>query len=431
MNTAESAVLKRLLDGRCWSAADSAEEAELVIINTCSVRETAEQRIKGRLAHFTALKKKIVPRYFSLLVTGCMAARLGNKLHEYGADFVVPPADGQSFLQILARLENGGQHLEAPLLPQETWEDEPAYEEGSFRCFVPIMRGCNNFCSYCIVPYVRGREVSRSPAAILAEIAFLTHKNVCEITLLGQNVNSYHFHDKDGNITFPDLLKQIACAVRGTSIRRVRFLSSHPKDLSPEIISVLKDNPVFCRHIHLCVQHGSNRVLSAMNRRYTRETYLSLVDKLRAALPDLSLSTDILVGFPGETEAEFEEVLTLMDEIKFLYAYMYHYNPREGTAAAALPGRISDTVKHERLARVITLQKKHTQELLRERLGRAEEVLVEGISRNDPDEVLCRTERDEMVVVAANPSLAGSFIQVTIKELRGNTLRGSIHGITG
>jgi len=269
---------------------------------------------------------------------------------------------------------------------------------------------------------VRGRELSRDPEAILEEIRLLGSRGVKEITLLGQNVNSYLWEDK--RLDFPGLLRLIASDLSGENgVRWVRFLSSHPKDLSDELIRVLAENPVFCRHIHLCVQHGSNRILSAMNRRYTREQYLDLVRRLCSAMPDLSLSTDILVGFPGETEEDLEATLALMEEVKFLYSYMYHYNPREGTAAFSLPGRVSAEVKRERLSRVIALQKQHTGELLKSRVGKEVTVLIEGISRKNADELISRTERDEMVVLSGNAALPGSFAQVTLSSLRGNTFR--------
>jgi len=301
-----------------------------------------------------------------------------------------------------------------------------------FRSFVPIMHGCNNFCSYCIVPYVRGREVSRSPDAILSEIRLVGERGVREVTLLGQNVNSYLWVDEKRKLGFPGLLELIASNLGSPNldskpgapgVKWVRFLSSHPKDLSPEAIQVMARNPAFCRHIHLCVQHGSNRILSAMNRRYSREQYLELVACLRSALPGLSLSTDILVGFPGETEDDLEQTLALMEEVKFLYAYMYHYNPREGTAAASLPGRIDDEVKRKRLSRVIALQKRHTAELLKSRIGEQVTVLVEGISRKNADELISRTERDEMVVVPGKAGAIGSFGKLTLSSLRGNTFR--------
>lgn len=418
MNTAESAALKNNLNARGWRESDSAKSANFIIINTCSVRATAEQRVFGRLAYYKAQKAAGIDQ--KLLVTGCMASRLGGALLEHGADFVMGAEEKSKFAQILSQLElcgAGGGSCE-----QDFQFHNTHYEDGAFRAFVPIMHGCNNFCSYCIVPFVRGREVSRPPDEIKREIEFLASRNVREITLLGQNVNSYRYKSVD----FPALLQNIALWTQDTPVRRVRFLSSHPKDFSPRTIEALCGSRVFCRHIHLPVQHGSNRVLAAMNRRYTRETFLDLVSRLREALPDLSLSTDILAGFPGETEAEFEEVLTLMNEVKFLRAFMYHYNVREGTAAAALPGRLSEEVKRERLARVIALQKEHTRAFLQNRLGKTEDVLVEGLSKKSRREVICRTEQDEMVVCEGGASLAGSFISVRILELRGNTLAGEV-----
>ncbi|GHV91047.1 hypothetical protein AGMMS50268_15500 [Spirochaetia bacterium] len=203
----------------------------------------------------------------------------------------------------------------------------------------------------------------------------------------------------------------------------MRFLSANPGDFSPQTIKVMAEHPVFCRHLHLCVQHGSNRILAAMNRRYTREAYLELAAEIRLSMPGITLSTDILVGFPGETEADLEETLDLMNEVKFLYSYMYHYNPREGTAAYDLPGRIDEKLKKERLARVIALQKQHTQELLKSRLGSRETVLIEGISRKNADELISRTERDEMAVVPGKASMIGSFAEITLSGLRGNTFR--------
>ncbi|HOJ98669.1 MAG TPA: tRNA (N6-isopentenyl adenosine(37)-C2)-methylthiotransferase MiaB [Termitinemataceae bacterium] len=435
MNVAESAAMEFVLKERGWGPSENAEEADLVVINTCSVRATAEKRVLGRLAHYQALKKK---RPFTLLVTGCMAERLGEKLKERvpAVDYVMGPAYRSRFPLILEAIEKGSPFVETDEAPVYRFASSHL-EEGAFRSFVPIMHGCNNFCSYCIVPYVRGREVSRDPASILEEIRLLANRGVREITLLGQNVNSYRWEGplsfpegpwelqvwRGGPLTFAGLLELIAQTIEGTPIRWVRFLSSHPKDFSPEVIRVLAEHPVFCRHLHLPVQHGSDRILAAMNRRYTRRQYLDLVARLREALPGLSLSTDILIGFPGETEEDLEATLDLMEKVRFLYAYMYHFNPREGTAAYSLPNRVPEEVKRQRLARVIELQKHHTREQLKSRLGSPVRVLIEGISRKNADEVLGRTERDEMVVVPGDASLIGTFGEVTLSSLRGNTFR--------
>jgi len=431
MNIAESAALALAGRESGWLEAANFEEADLVLLNTCSVRVTAEQRVFGRLAQYKALKKK---RPFTLVVAGCMAERLGEKLKkDYAVDYVMGISARSLFPLILESVEKGGAFTDAEAAEKPVFSFSSFHHDNSspFRSFVPIMHGCNNFCSYCIVPYVRGRELSRDPRAILEEIRLLGRRGVKEITLLGQNVNSFRWEDReDKRLDFPGLLQLIASDLADSNqqngVKWVRFLSSHPKDLSDELIRVLAENPVFCRHIHLCVQHGSNRILSAMNRRYTREQYLDLVRRLRSAMPDLSLSTDILTGFPGETEEDLEATLALMEEVKFLYAYMYHYNPREGTAAFSLPGRISAEVKRERLSKVITLQKRHTAELLKSRVGKEVTVLIEGISRKNADELISRTERDEMVVLPGNATLLGSFAQVTLSFLRGNTFRSKL-----
>jgi tRNA-2-methylthio-N6-dimethylallyladenosine synthase len=404
-----------------------------VLLNTCSVRQTAEQRVMGRIAAYAALKKKrLAEKPLCLVVAGCMAERLGDTLKERcpAVDFVMGTSARSIFPLILEAAEAAGKcGAGAVTIAQLTEKPVFAFssshlEEGqdgqpSVRSFIPIMHGCNNFCSYCVVPYVRGREISRDPASILEEIRFLGERGVREITLLGQNVNTYCW----GEIDFPRLLRLAADAVKGGSIRWVRFLSANPKDFSPQTIEVMAEHPEFCRHLHLPVQHGSNRVLAAMNRRYTREQYLKLVREIRAALPGISLSTDILVGFPGETEEDMEDVFALMEEVKFLYAYTYHYNPREGTAAYGLPNRIDETVKKERLGRVMDLQERHTLDWLKSRLGSRDRVLVEGISRKNADELITRTERDEMVAVPGTPSLIGSFAELTLSGLQGNTFR--------
>ncbi|MDR1903536.1 MAG: tRNA (N6-isopentenyl adenosine(37)-C2)-methylthiotransferase MiaB [Treponema sp.] len=447
MNIAESAALKQILKGRGWVAAESGEEADLVLLNTCSVRLTAETRALGRLDHYAALKKKRSAQghSFVIVLAGCMAERLGARIREKRGeiDYVMGTAARSLFPQILEEAEQGlaaGEFTaKKAFLASEGFQfsfspshiEEETGEGGPVRSFIPIMHGCNNFCSYCIVPYVRGPEISRSPASILAETRLAGGKGIREITLLGQNVNSYNWVGGGlneegidaGGFDFPGLLELVAGEAEQTAVGWVRFLSSHPRDFSPRAVQVMADHPVFCRHLHLCVQHGADAVLKAMNRRYTREEYLELVSAIRRAMPGITLSTDILVGFPGETEADLEATLSLMDEVKFLYAYMYHYNPREGTSAYTLPGRIPEQVKRRRLARVIEKQKQHTGELLRARIGSREKVLIEGISRKNADELITRTEKDETAVVRGKHSLIGRFAEITLASLHGNTFR--------
>jgi tRNA-2-methylthio-N6-dimethylallyladenosine synthase len=439
MNKAESAAMETTLREHGWERS-SEEEAQLVLLNTCTVRATAENRAWNRIRQLSARKKE---RSFVLAVVGCMAEQHKGAIQRRapGVDYVLGTFQKQSFGLMLDMIARGQK--------AEVLEETPKYvfgarhhEPGAFRSFVPIMHGCNNFCSYCIVPYVRGREVSRSPADILREIDQLEDLGVREITLLGQNVNSYCWEAEGETLNFPGLLRMIAAHLEERRQFRtasgqaeefwqpdgrigwIRFLTSHPKDLSHELIDVIAGNPLFCRHIHLPFQSGSDAVLAAMNRRYTREGYLALVEELREKIPQLTLSTDVLVGFPGETEEDFEQTLDLMRRVRFSYAFMYHFNAREGTPAAEMPNRIPDALKKARLARVIALQKEITASLMRERVGQVDEVLIEGVSRRSSKEVLARTTRDEMVVFAASQDRIGQFARVRLVSITGNTFRG-------
>jgi tRNA-2-methylthio-N6-dimethylallyladenosine synthase len=437
MNKAESNALELELKGAGWAAAADPGEADLVILNTCSVRITAEDRIWGRLGQLVGLKEK---RPFTLTVMGCMAENYSEDLTERvpGVDLVVGTFRKASFVKSLDRLfgEDGAaarlaeadskekNRLRDELLPEDRlyrFQDIHA-EEGGFKAFVPIMHGCNNFCSYCIVPYVRGREISREPDEILAELDRLESQGVKEVTLLGQNVNSFRFAGEDGRtVLFPGLLGMIAGRVR--SIEWIRFLTSHPKDLSDELIDLIAANRKLCRHIHLPVQHGSNAILRAMNRRYTAEGYRALVERIRRTVPDVSLTTDLIIGFPGETEQDLDATLGLMQDVGFDDAFTYKYNPREGTKAYELGDTVPDEVKLERLSRVIELQRRIGHTRKEARLGSREKVLVEGVSKKNAGELLARTERDEMVVFPGPVSLIGGFRTVELSALSGNTFK--------
>ncbi len=422
MNKAESAALETQFAERGWTCAADAETADLVLINTCSVRITAENRAWGRIAHHAARKRE---RPFFLVVTGCMAERLKEAMRKKipAIDYVLGNFQKQAFGLVLDAAARGERLPSVEETPSFVFAPSH-WEQGAFRSFVPIMHGCDNFCSYCIVPYVRGREVSRDPEAVLGEVHSLAGRGVREITLLGQNVNSYRHVDDDGAcLDFPGLLGRVAAEARGTGIGRVRFVTSHPKDISDATIDAIAREPLLARHVHLCAQHGSDRMLSAMNRKYSRAYYLDLVRRLRERVPGISLSTDILVGFPGETEEDLREALSLMEEVRFAYAYMYHFNPREGTPAVDLPGRVPEDVKRERLSRVIALQKRITGEIMRALVGAELEVLVEGVSRKQDGELLARTDHDMMVVFPGPASRIGSFVRVRLRSLRGNTFR--------
>lgn len=422
MNKAESSALENLFRQNGWAPGGPAD-ADLVVINTCAVRITAEDRAWGRIAHYAAKKRE---RPFTLAVTGCMAERLKDRMREAqpGIDYIIGNFQKNAFPSVLAAIEGR--------LPPQDLEEVPVFsfapdhgEAGDFRAFVPIMHGCDNFCSYCIVPYVRGREVSRSPGEILDEISRLEDAGVREITLLGQNVNSYRWKNGEA-LDFPGLLRDISHHLDrrgGDGIRWIRFLSSHPKDLSDAALDAMAADDRYCRHIHLCLQHGSDRILNAMNRKYTSREYLALVDRVRAKLPDISLSTDILIGFPGETERDLVDTLDMMRRVGYSYSFMYHYNPREGTPAATMPNPVPDSVKRERLARVIDLQKELTRMRMEELLGKTREVLVEGVSKKRKTELLGRTAGDMMVVFEGKPEKVGGFARVLLESIQGNTFR--------
>lgn len=437
MNKAESAALESLFRERGWSPApalppnatvEPGTAPDFVLINTCSVRITAENRAWGRIDHWAGEKQRLAResgRRLVLAVTGCMAERMKKEIRvrQPAVDHVIGTFQKQAFGLVVDAAGKG--------LALEEVEESPSFvfaesyhEPSSFRSFVPIMHGCDNFCTYCIVPHIRGRETSRDPASILAELDALAAQGVREVTFLGQNVNSYRWEGPGGRLDFPGLLSLVAEHLRGReSIRWLRFLTSHPKDLSDAAIEVIAREPIYCRHIHLPVQAGSDPVLRAMNRKYDRATYLDLVARMRERLPELSLTTDLLVGFPGETEEDLEATLSLMREVRYAYAFMYHFNAREGTPAAKMQNKVPDKEKKARLARVIELQREISEELLSARLGAEEEVLIEDVSRRRKSEVLARTARDEMVVFEALATRVGSFARVRLESLSGTTFR--------
>lgn len=448
MNRAESASLEQILISRGWTSAGDCYTADMVIINTCSVRASAEERILGRLGFYSGLKKvrnkepdaktrslekavdfvKDGPVPLTLVVMGCMAERL---LHTFKTqwpviDYVVGTYSKNKFGDIITAVENGDTPIDVDEEPAYTFA-QSSYEEGAFSTFVPIMNGCNLFCTYCIVPHVRGREISRPLEGILSELDILGSRGVKEITLLGQTVNSYR--DSDGT-DFTGLLKKILSHLDSTksSIEWIRFESPHPRGFSDGLIDLMASDERLCRGIHLPVQHGSSRILKRMNRRYTREEYLSLVEKLHAKLPGLALSTDIMLGFPGETEEDFEEVVSLMQEVKFESAFMYYFNPREGTPAAKFEDQIPLEVKKERLQKIIDMQLKITTETMSRRVGGTIKVLCDIISRDNKKELLGKTEQNQRVAFEASPSFIGKFVTVRVDSLNGNTFKGTMMG---
>jgi tRNA-2-methylthio-N6-dimethylallyladenosine synthase len=421
MNKAESeSILISLLD-EGWAPADSDADADLVIVNTCSVRETAEERIRGRLGFYRHAKKH---HSFTLVLTGCMAERLKETIIDEHpeVDVVVGTFSKKDLPAAVGR--SRAARLPVVSADQGEYSFSALHSTGGFKAYVPVMHGCNNLCSYCIVPAVRGPEVSRSPADILGEIRHLSQRGTREVTLLGQNVNSYAWRDGGEMVTFPRLLRLVAG--QAGSVRWLRFLTSHPKDLSDELLETMASSSLFCRHVHLPLQSGSTRVLGLMNRRYTAEQYRACVRRIRETLSGAALTTDILIGFPGETEQDVEDTLAMMEEVGFDDAFLYFYNPRAGTPACEMPGALPDEIKHERLARVIEAQRSIGRRRAKERLGKEVEVLVEGVSKKASGELLGRTEWDAMAVFPGEGSLIGQFARVRLLTLSGTTFRAEL-----
>ena len=412
MNSAESNALEAILQGAGWTAASSQQEADLAIINTCSVRQSAENRIWGRLGSYNPIKKS---RKVTLVVTGCMADRLGEDIRKKApqVDFVVPVNDKMRILDIVGKSSED-------MCASDRYEFTSSYwKEGEFSSYVPIMNGCNNFCSYCIVPYVRGREVSRSPEQIISEIRALDEKGVREITLLGQNVNSYSYECMD----FPDLLTLI-CRNLG-NIKWVRFESPHPKDFSDKLIEVIANEKAVAKHLHIPMQSGNSRILQLMNRRYTREKYLDLIERIKTRIPDITFAVDVMVGFPGETEEEFEDTLSAMTQAGYIEAYMYYWNPREGTRAVEMPGQLPEKEKQERLQKLIDFQLDNAARIKSKRTGNVQDVLVLSVSRDNANQMLGKNEHNEMVAFTPKTEVKpGSFAQVKFLYLNGNTYVG-------
>lgn len=418
MNKAESEALLLALRRDGWSQADGPGQADVVVLNTCSVRETAEERIQGRLGFYRKAKRS---RPFRLVLMGCMAERLkARAVEEYPEVDIVVGSFQKGRLPDLLRGVDGDPR---PVIAasEGRYEFAALHSTGGIRAQIPIMHGCDNFCSYCIVPMVRGREVSRSPTKILEEVSAVEAQGAREITLLGQNVNSYRHREGGGETDFPRLLRTVSAAAH--AIGRIRFLTSHPKDLSPSVVEAMREDPRFCAHIHLPVQSGSTRILAAMNRRYTALDFLSTVDMIRGRLPECALTTDILVGFPGETDGDFRDTIGLLEKVGFEDAFLYRYNPREGTAACGLKDAVPEKTMLDRLAYAISTQKRITRGLALRRIGRTVDVLVEGPSRRNAAELLGRTEWDGMAVFSASGAKVGDYLRVRLTGLSGSTFR--------
>ncbi len=418
MNVADSEVVAAVMQMAGYRCVDTLEGADAVLLNTCSIRDNAEQRVGARLRELGAMRRKS-GRHMIIGVIGCMAERVRHELTEvYGVDLVAGPDAYMDLPALFAAAEQGKEAVNVELSTTETYRDIVPVRLGGAAVsgFISIMRGCNNFCSYCIVPYTRGRERSRQKDSILRELADLRDRGYGEVTLLGQNVNSY----RDGDTDFAALLCAVAEAAPDM---RIRFTTSHPKDMSDETIAVIAAHPNICRHIHLPVQSGSDAVLKAMNRKYTREWYLGRIAAIRAALPDCSITTDLFTGFHSESDEDFEQTLSLMREVGFDSSFMFKYSERPGTLAArTMPDNVPEKVKTERLNRMIALQNELSLASNRRDIGRTFEVLVEGVSKRSTEQMVGRTSQNKTAVFPRGDARVGRTLTVRVVDATSATL---------
>ena len=422
MNVADSEVIASVMQMAGYEVTDQIDEADAVFLNTCSVRDNAEQKIFNRLEVLHAMQKR---HPFIIGVMGCMAEHVKDDLIEHHhTDLVVGPDAYLSLPDLIAQVEIGHKAINVELSKTETYRDIiPARICGNhISGFVSIMRGCNNFCTYCIVPYTRGRERSRDVESILTEVADLQEKGYKEVTLLGQNVNSYCFEGPDGTVTFPMLLRKVG---ESFPMMRVRFTTSHPKDMSDETLQVIAEVPNVCKHIHLPVQSGSDRILKLMNRHYDRQWYMDRVAAIRRIIPECGLSTDIFCGFHSETEEDHQLSLSLMEEGAYDAAFMFKYSEREGTYASKhLEDDIPEAVKIRLLNEIIALQNRLSAEANARAVGKKYEVLVEGVSKRSRDQLFGRTEQNRVVVFNRGNHRIGDLVNVKITGSTSATLLG-------
>lgn len=421
MNVADSEVVAAILNTTDAELTENLQEADILILNTCSIREKAEETVQHRLQELKALLNKH-KRKAIIGVIGCMAERMGQELIDsYGVNFVAGPDAYLDIPNLLAQSLQGHKAINVELSTTETYRDIlPARIGKTISGFVSIMRGCNNFCSYCVVPYTRGRERSRDVDSILQEVKDLQSKGYKEITLLGQNVNSYQYN----NIDFPQLLAIVAEAVPDM---RIRFTTSHPKDMSDKTLEVIASHDNICKFIHLPVQSGSNAILKSMNRKYTREWYLDRIAAIRRIVPDAAIGTDVFCGFHDETLEDHAQTLSLMREVGFDTAFMFKYSERPGTFASRfLPDNISEEEKVRRLNEIIALQNELSLASNQREIGKTREVLVEGFSKRSKDEMFGRTSQYKTVIFPREGRHIGEFIQVRITSASAATLKGEV-----
>ena len=422
MNVADSEVVASIMDMAGYEVCENPDEADAVFLNTCSVRAAAEQKILSRLEYWHSQQRK--GRRIIIGVLGCMAERAKEELlEEHHADLVVGPDAYMSLPDLIAQAEAGHKAIKVELSTVETYRDvvPSRLHTSHIGGFVSIMRGCNNFCHYCIVPYTRGRERSRDVQSILREVKDLEARGFKEVTLLGQNVNSYA-SEEDGGVGFAQLLRMVARAVPEM---RVRFTTSHPKDMSDETLYTIAEEPNICHHIHLPVQSGSDRILKLMNRRYTREWYLQRVEAIRRIIPDCAITTDIFAGYCSETEEDHQLSLSLMEECAYDSAFMFKYSERPGTYASKhLADDVPEEVKIRRLNELIALQNSLSAQSNQRSIGQEYEILIEGVSKRSRDQLFGRTGQNKVVVIDRENWKIGDKVRVRITDSSSATLKG-------
>ena len=425
MNVADTEVVASIMEMAGYTLCDDLEQADAVFLNTCSIRDNAEQKIIGRLQFLNSLRRKRRGRGLIIGVIGCMAERVKDDLiANHGVDLVAGPDSYLDLPGLIASVEAGQKAINVELSTTETYRDViPVRLPGNtVSGFISIMRGCNNFCSYCIVPYTRGRERSREVRSILNELADLRAKGYREVTLLGQNVNSYRYTDAaEGTVT--DFAALLGLVAEAAPDMRVRFTTSHPKDMTDDILHAIASHPNICRHIHLPVQSGSDSVLKAMNRHYTREWYLDRVAAIRRIIPDCAITSDLFTGFHGETEEDFQQTLSLMREVGFDASFMFKYSERPGTMASKhLPDNVAEEVKIDRLNRMIALQNELSLASHRSEIGREVEVLIEGVARRSREQMVGRTPQNKTVLLPRRDYKVGQTVRVKIADATSATL---------
>jgi tRNA-2-methylthio-N6-dimethylallyladenosine synthase len=424
MNVADSEVVVSILKGAGYDPSENINEAGLILINTCSIRDNAEQRIWGRLKAISHLKKN--RKDLKIGIIGCMAERLKEKLLETEqlVDIVVGPDAYRELPILVAEAEAGHKAVNVLLSREETYADiSPVrMDKNGVSSFVSIMRGCNNMCAYCVVPYVRGAERSRNPESIIKEVRDLFKSGYREVTLLGQNVDSYRWENGDLPTCFPELLEKVAGI---TPLMRVRFSTSHPKDISDDLLHVIARHENICKHIHLPAQSGSSRILKLMNREYSREWYLERINAIRTIIPDCALSTDMITGFCTETDDDHNESLSLMEQVGFDFAYMFKYSERPGTKAARkYQDDVPESVKSDRLSEMIAIQNRLSAISKKHDVGKNFKVLIEGASKRSEEFLSGRTSQNKVVVFPGGDHKRGDYVSVHIERCTSATLIG-------